>query len=186
MTNMKNILIFTFAVLMGFTVNAQKYMTKNGYIEFYGKTPLEEIKATNSQVASILDPTTGEMVFQALMKSFHFERALMEEHFNENYVESEKYPKAEFKGKIVDLTAVDFKKKGSYNVQVAGDLKIHNVTKNITEPGTLEITDSGIIAQSKFKIKQEDFNIQIPSVVKDKIAPEMDVTVEMKYEPMNK
>jgi polyisoprenoid-binding protein YceI len=183
---MKKLPILIFAVLSVLSVNAQKYITKNGYIEFYGKTPLEEIKATNSQVASILDPATGDMVFQVLLKSFHFERALMEEHFNENYVESEKYPKAELKGKIADLSAVDFKKKGIYNIKVTGDLKIHNVTKNVTEAGTLEITDTGIVAKSKFKIRQEDFNIQIPSVVKDKIAPEMDVTVEMKYEPMSK
>ena len=166
------------------TLNAQKYITKNGYLEFYGKTPMEEIKAGNNQVVSIIDVSTGEIVFLVLMKSFHFERALMEEHFNENYVESEKYPKSQFKGKITNLSAVDFNKPGVYNVQVEGTLNLHNVTQNISQPGTIEVTKDGLLAKSNFKIKPEDYNMQIPSIVRDKIAKEMDVTVNMKYEPM--
>ncbi|HLP72287.1 MAG TPA: hypothetical protein VK155_05235, partial [Bacteroidales bacterium] len=85
---MKYISTFTFCLLLALSVNAQKFMTKNGFISFYSHTPLEEIKAENNQVAGVMDAATGEMVFQVLIKSFHFERALMEEHFNENYMES--------------------------------------------------------------------------------------------------
>ena len=180
---MKKILLLGLLILSVFTLKAQKFITKNGYIEFYGETPFETIKAGNNQVASILDTQSGEIVFQALIKSFHFERALMEEHFNENYVESDKYPKSVFKGKITDISKVDFKKNGIYNVQVSGDLTIHNITKSVSEPGTIEISDAGINAKSKFKIKPEDYNIEIPSVVRDKIAKEMEVTVDMKYTP---
>ncbi len=178
-------IIFPFLLLFfAYSLNAQKYITRNGYIEFYGKTPLEQIKAGNNQVVSIIDISTGEIVFLVLMKSFRFERALMEEHFNENYVESEKYPKAQFKGKITDLSAIDFSKPGVYNVQVEGTLSLHNVTNNISQPGTIEVTKDGFLAKSGFKIKPEDYDMQIPSVVRDKIAKEMDVTVKMKYDPM--
>ena len=129
---MKKIVLLSLLALSAFSLKAQKYITRNGFIRFFGETQFETIKADNNQVASILDTQTGEIVFQALMKSFQFEKALMEEHFNENYVESDKYPKAVFKGKIADLSAVDFTKNGVYNVQVQGELSLHNVTKNIT------------------------------------------------------
>ena len=181
---MKKSLILCLLICSGVSLKAQKFITKNGFIEFYGQTPLETIKADNNQVASILDAGTGEIVFQALMKSFHFERALMEEHFNENYVESDKYPKSVFKGKITDLSKVDFKKDGTYPVQVEGDLTIHNITNKVTQPGTLEIKGNSIEAKSNFKVKPEDYKIEIPGVVREKIAKDMDVTVDMKYEPM--
>lgn len=183
---MKKIVLLSLLVLAAYTLKAQKYITRNGFIQFFGETQFETIKADNNQVASILDTQTGEMVFQALMKSFHFEKALMEEHFNENFVESDKYPKAVFKGKITDPSSVDFTKNGVYNVQVEGELNLHNVTKKISEPGTIEVSDKGIEAKSKFKVIPEDYSIEIPSVVRDKVAKEMDVTVDMKYTPMGK
>jgi hypothetical protein len=164
--------------------NAQKYMTKNGFIGFYGHTPMEDIKADNNQVASILDISTGEIVFQVLIKSFHFERALMEEHFNENYMESDKIPKADFKGKIINITSVDFKKNGVYDVNVEGDLKIHDVTNKISVKGTVEVIAGGINANSKFNIVPEDYKINIPGVVREKIAKSLEVTVTMKYSPL--
>jgi len=97
---MKRLFLLAFFLNIVFAVNGQKYMTKNGFIGFYSHTPMEDIKADNNQVVGVLDISTGEMVFQALIKSFHFDRALMEEHFNENYMESEKFPKSLFKGKI--------------------------------------------------------------------------------------
>jgi hypothetical protein len=165
-------------------VNAQKFMTKNGYIGIYSHTPLEEIKADNNQVVGVIDTSTGEMVFQALIKSFHFERALMEEHFNENYMESDKFPKSTFKGKITNLSSVDFSKPGTYNVKVEGDLTIRDKTNKISTDGTVEVVSGGINASSKFKIVPEDFNINIPGVVRDKIDKNMEVTVTMKYAPL--
>ena len=172
------LLLLTNVVL---TVNAQKYMTKNGYIGFYSHTPMEDIKADNNQVASVLDISTGEMVFQVLIKSFHFDRALMEEHFNENYMESEKFPKSTFKGKITDLSSVSFTKNGTYNVTVEGELTIRDVTNKVTAKGTLEVTSGGINASSKFNIDPEEYKINIPGVVREKIAKSMEVTVRMNY-----
>jgi hypothetical protein len=181
---MKRLLLFVFFLNIVLAVNAQKFMTKNGFISFYSHTPMEDIKGDNNQVVGILDISTGEMVFQALIKSFHFDRALMEEHFNENYMESDKIPKSIFKGKITDLKSVDFTKNGTYNVTVEGDLTIHDVTNKISTKGTIEVVTGGINASSKFNIVPEDYKIIIPGVVKDKFDKSLQVTVTMKYTPM--
>ena len=178
------VLIFVLLVTI-VTANAQKYMTKNGFISFYSHTPLEEIKAENNQVVSALDISTGDIVFQALIKSFHFERALMEEHFNENYMESDKIPKSSFKGKITNLSAVDFKKNGTYDVTVDGDLTIHDVTNKVSVKGTIEVVSGGINANSKFSVVPEDYKITIPGVVRNKIDKTLEITVAMKYTPLS-
>ncbi len=181
---MKRLIVLSFLLSLVLALNAQKYMTKNGFIGFYSHTPMEDIKAENNQVVGALDITTGEMVFQALIKSFHFDRALMEEHFNENYMESDKIPKSVFKGKITNLAAVDFTKNGKYEVTVEGDLTIHDVTNKISTKGTIEVVSGGINANSKFNIVPEDYKIAIPGVVREKINKNMEVTIAMKYSPM--
>jgi hypothetical protein len=181
---MKRLIFLLILSCLVFTANAQKFMTKTGFISFYGHTPMEDIKADNNQVNSILDISNGDLVFQALIKSFHFDRALMEEHFNENYMESDKIPKSSFKGKITNLSAVDFKKNGTYEVTVEGDLTIHDVTNKLITKGTIEVGPGGINATSKFKIVPEDYKISIPGIVREKIAKDLDVTVAMKYTPL--
>lgn len=181
---MKTQILLAVFILSAFTMNAQKFMTKNGYVGFFSHTPMEDVKGDNNQVASILDASTGEIVFQALMKSFKFEKALMEEHFNENYVESEKFPKATFKGKITNLSEVDFSKTGVYKVTVEGELFIHGVIQNISTPGEIEITKDGVKARSKFVVKPEDYKIEIPAVVRENIAKEITVTVDVNMPPM--
>ena len=178
-------LIFSVIILSLVTsVNAQKLMTKNGFISFYGHTPVEDIKADNNQVASVLDTSTGDLVFQVLIKSFHFDRALMEEHFNENYMESDKFPKATFKGKITNLQAVNFAKNGTYDVNVEGDLTIRDATNKINAKGTIEVNAGGINANSKFLISPEDYKINIPGVVREKVAKDLETTVTIKYSPL--
>jgi YceI-like domain len=183
---MKRLIFMIFLLNIILAANAQKYMTKNGYIGFFSHTPMEDIKGDNNQVASILDVSTGEIVFQALIKSFHFDRALMEEHFNENYMESDKFPKSSFKGKITNLSSIDFSKNGTYSVTVEGDLTIHDVTNKISTGGTIEVVTGGINANSKFKIIPEDYKIIIPGVVRDKIDKTLEITVSMKYAPLVK
>lgn len=181
---MKRIILMAFLLGIVCAANAQKYLTKNGYIGFYSHTPMEDIKADNNQVVGALDISSGEMVFQALIKSFHFDRALMEEHFNENYLESDKFPKSVFKGKITNLASVDFSKNGTYDVTVDGDLTIHDVTDKISTKGTIEVIDGGIKASSKFNIVPEDYKINIPGVAREKIDKDIAVTVTMKYTPL--
>jgi len=181
LVKMKKIITLLVAIVTLTGTYAQKYVTKNGYIGFYSHTPVEDIKADNNQVAGVLDISTGDLVFQVLIKSFKFEKALMEEHFNENYLESDKFPRSTFTGKITNIASVDFSKPGSYDANVEGDLTIHGVTKKITAKGTLEVTSGSINANSKFTIAPEDYNIKIPNVVRNNIAKTLEVTVNMKY-----
>jgi hypothetical protein len=181
---MKRLILSVIILCMVTSANSQKLMTKNGFISFFGHTPMEDIKADNNQVAGVLDISNGDMVFQVLIKSFHFDRALMEEHFNENYMESDKFPKAIFKGKITNLSSVNFTKNGTYNVTVEGDLTIRDATNKISTKGTVEVLAGGINANSKFLISPEDYKINIPGVVREKIAKTLEVTVTMKYSPL--
>lgn len=181
---MRRIIFSCLLIILFTSVNAQKYMTKNGYIGFYSHTPVEEIKADNNQVAGVLDASTGEIVFQALIKSFHFEKALMEEHFNENYMESDKFPKSTFNGKITNLSEVNFSKPGTYAVTVDGDLMMHGVTNKVSVKGTIEVIPGGINANSKFSLIPEDYKIVIPGVVRNNIAKTLELTVTMKYLPL--
>jgi hypothetical protein len=180
---MKYLFVLIVFLELSFTANAQKYITKNGYIGFFSHTPIEDIKADNNQVAGVLDTSTGDMVFQLLIRSFHFLKTVMEEHFNENYLESDKYPKATFKGKITNPASINFSQPGVYDATVEGDLTIHNVTKKVTAKGKIEVIEGGINASSKFEIAPEDYNITIPGVVRNNIAKIVEVTVEMKYTP---
>ncbi|MEO0471941.1 MAG: YceI family protein, partial [Bacteroidota bacterium] len=148
---MKKSIILTLSFLcIAFALQAQKYMTRTGHIKFESETPLEKIEADNNQVSSILNTENGEMVFAVLMKSFQFEKALMQEHFNEKYVESEKFPKSTFKGKIKDIAGVDFTKDGVYEVQVEGELSLHGITKSVNTPGSIEVKDGKISALASF------------------------------------
>lgn len=159
---------------------AQKYMTRTGKITFNAsaKNSPEKIEAINNEVANLVDTKTGDIVFQVLIKSFKFERALMQEHFNENYMESDKYPKAEFKGAISNLSEVNFSKDGIYPAKVTGKLTIHGVTNDISVPGTIGVKGSSVSTKANFTIKLADYKIDIPSVVADKIGKEATISLE--------
>ncbi len=156
--------------------SGQKYLTRTGKITFFSGTPLENIEARNDEVAAIIS-TAGDVVFQVPIKSFKFDRELMQEHFNEEYMESDKYPKSDFKGKIADLNGVNFSKDGTYNVTVSGKLTMHGVTRDVSVPGTIIVSGGEVTANSKFKVHPEDYNIKIPSIVAGKIAKEIEITV---------
>lgn len=175
---MKKIIIATILFCSaGMHATAQKYMTRTGKVTFFSSTPLENIEAFNNDVSSVMDGSTGDVMFIVPIKSFHFEKALMQEHFNENYMESDKFPKAEFKGKIANPGEVNFKKDGTYNVKVAGKLTIHGVSKEVSIPGTVTVKGSSITSGTKFGVKPADYGIKIPALVKGKIAEQIEVTV---------
>jgi len=142
--------------------------------------------AENNEVTSFLDTEKGEFAFVVLIKSFKFQKALMEEHFNENYMESNTYPKASFKGMIEDKDKIDFNKNGNYNVTVKGDLTIHGVKQSVEVPGSITVDDGGITASSKFKVKVRDYNIKIPMPVINNIAEEIEISVNCRYDPYKK
>src|SRR5881398_184625 len=104
----KIIFFFLLSAIISINANAQKFYTKNGLISFYSKAPVEDIKADNNQVLSVINTQTGEIQFSLLNTGFHFKKALMEEHFNEDYMESDKYSKSTFKGKITNLSNINF------------------------------------------------------------------------------
>lgn len=181
----KNFVIALALVLSASLSFAQgKYYTKTGKITFYSKAPLENDEAVNKTVTAVLDSKSGAIQFAVQMKGFEFEKQLMQQHFNENYVESDKYPKSEFKGTITNNSAIDYTKEGTYTVQVKGQLTIHGVTKNITSAGTLKIIGGNIDASSTFNVLLSDYNIKIPAIVKDKVSNTIKIAVDSHLEPL--
>lgn len=178
---MKKLFFLAFLTASCLSVNAQtKFMTRTGTVNFVAEGPVkDDVKATNNQAACVLDGTTGEVMFQIAIKSFVFKKALMQEHFNENYMESHKFPKAVLKGKVMDFAKVDLSKDGKYNVDVAGEMEIHGVKKQVREKGMLEVKGGKVILHSDFKVTLADYNIAIPKIVEEKIAKVADISLHM-------
>jgi polyisoprenoid-binding protein YceI len=184
--HMKKLLLITLCVAaVSSAAYAQKFITKTGHIKFYSESPMEKIEAHNHQVNAALNLATGDFVFKVLMKSFDFEKALMQEHFNENYVESDKYPNATFAGKVVNINEVNINKDGTYNATVQGALTIHGVTKQVQTKGSLEVREGKILGKAKFNILLSDYNIKIPGAVTNNISKEIEITVEVNLEKIN-
>src|ERR1700735_1066473 len=169
--------LFCLAVARPVIGYSQLYTTRTGFVGFYSKTAMEDIQGENNQVYAIIDAGKKNLAFAALLKGFTFVKELMQEHFNENYVESDKYPKASFTGAYTGDVALD--KDGVYKIVVTGNLTLHNVTRPIETPATLEVKGGHLLGHAEFKVKPEDFNISIPSVVRDKIDKEMTVKVNI-------
>ncbi len=183
---MKNTLV-TLLVLVSLMARSQDmYMTRNGKISFFSRTPMENIDATNNEVLSVVDLQKGDMAFAVLINGFRFEKALMEEHFNENYMESTKYPKATFNGKFSPTADIQSKKEGTFAIQVEGDLTIHGVTHKTRVSGELTFQAGKLSSHSSFTLTIKDFNIAIPGVVAEKIAETIAVTVDCQYQPKDK
>ena len=169
------------------SIQAQdKFFTKSGKISFYSKASLENIEAQNKSVTCVLDSKTGAIQFAVMMKGFEFEKALMQEHFNENYIESHKFPKAEFKGAIVNNAEVNYSKDGKYPAIVKGKLTIHGVTRDVESKGSLSIKNGKIAADAVFNVALADYDVSIPAVVKDNIAKTVSITVECLLDPLAK
>ena len=161
----------------------EKYMTNDGLIRFYSHTVIEDITALNNKVAALIDSEKGAIAIIVPMNEFQFEKKLMQEHFNENYVESHKYPKATFSGKIENNSRVNYQQPGTYPVQVSGEMTIHGVTRAVSTEGSIEIKPKGIIANTKFMLNPEDYGIRIPRVVRKNIAEKMEITAQLVLNP---
>ena len=172
-------LLYTLLVLALVTQSyAQKMITKTGQINFEASVPaFEPVKAEHATVTALLDTSTGEIAVLALMKGFRFKNALMEEHFNENYMESDTYPKAVFKGVIEGFSKDDMATSNSYEVK--GSLSLHGETKDIVV--TLNTKNSGeaYVLTTNFSVAPGDFNIEIPSVVSDKISDKIQISAHL-------
>ena len=174
-------------LLFGLIVNAvggyaqRVYSTQKGTISFFSKTPVEDISAVNEKVSAAINIATGEVAVLAEMKHFEFPNKLMQEHFNENYMESDKYPRAYFKGKIAET--LDFSKPGKQAVTADGKLQMHGVEKDCRLTGTIESKDGQMLLDTAFEVLLEDYKIKIPKAVFLKIAEKIAVKGQLALEP---
>lgn len=159
-----------------------RYMDRAGEVSFFSKAPLENIEAHTDQALCILDASSGEVAASMLMKTFRFEKALMQEHFNEKYVESDKYPKATFTGKITNLSEINFNENGTYNARVQGEITIHGVTRSLEALVEFVVSDNAIAATGTFPLRVKDFKITIPTLVVRNIAEVIDITLSFNLE----
>lgn len=185
MTNsISKALLIVVACAMGMTqyITAQsKYVDQNGKIQFEASEKLfEEVKAVNESVTGILNIETGQIAALALVKGFHFKNSLMEEHFNENYIESEKHPKATFKG---TLSNFDYSKltEDWLEVEVDGKLQLHGKEKQIRTTSMFHKVDGSVVMKGSFIVTPSDFDIDIPKIVRNKIAKEVTVSLNFKF-----
>lgn len=170
-----------FALLCTTALSAQKLATRDGYIKFYSHAAVEDIEAENNQVSSVLDMSTGNFAFLVPIKGFVFEKALMQEHFNENYMESGQFPKATFKGSIENYESIDLNKDGTYNVTFKGTMNIHGTDKEIAEEASFVVKEGTYKLNATFNLSPEDYGVKIPASKKDNISSTLELTVKMDY-----
>ncbi len=181
---MKYIFLSFFILLVSLCKSQSVFITEKGEVTFYSYAPVEDIKATSNQVNSIINTLTGELAFMIPMRSFHFAKSLMEEHFNEKYIESEKYPQATFKGNIVEKA--DFSKNGILQVTAKGKINIHGKEKEIIEKGEIEISGDKLILKLDFNVALADHDIKIPQLLFNNIADTINVKMNATYVPFKK
>jgi len=182
----KQILLLVALVSIGASISAQNYFTRDGKVKFdatNANSP-ENIDALSTTGSCVLDAASGKMQWAVLIKGFQFEKALMQEHFNENYMESSKFPKATFSGQITNLSEVNLTKDGTYNAIVTGKMTVHGVTKDITTNGALTVAGGKINLNAGFTVTLADYGIAIPSMVSDKVAKEAKVLIDASLSPM--
>lgn len=159
----------------------QRYFAEKSAISFFSDGVIEDIAAQNSKVTSIFDSSKGDIAFLMNIKDFEFDKKLMQVHFNEKYMESEKFPKSSFQGKIVGFNP---NSPGPQHVKAAGKLSIHGVTRDVELPGTIEVKGSQLIVRSKFIVRLEDYNVKVPQIVWQNIAQQVEVSINFTYRPI--
>jgi polyisoprenoid-binding protein YceI len=175
---MKKIIVAIVCFVFSNIAVSQKMMTRSGELKFDATVPgaLDPVVATNNTVSSIFDKTTGDLVVQAMVKSFKFKSPLMEEHFNENYMESDKLPKASFKGKVIGYSAKD----GAYEVE--GDLTLHGVTNKVKTKMNFDTAGSKLNITGTFVVKLKDYKLEVPAMAKKTLAETAKISVKLDLE----
>jgi len=175
---MKKVMIVVLALLIGGVTFSQKMITRSGEIKFDATVPgaMDPVIANNNTVSSLFDKSTGDLVVQAMVKSFKFKSPLMEEHFNENYMESDKFPKTSFKGKVINYDS----KSGNYEVE--GELTMHGVTNKVKSK--MEITNEGgkVVISGAFIVKLNDYKLEVPALAKKTLAETAKISVKLALE----
>jgi YceI-like domain len=183
---MKKVIFIAILSLTSIFTQAQKYFTKDGSIKFFSDAKMEKIQATNNKATCVLDAATGDIQWSVLIKGFVFENAFMGEHFNETYMESDKFDKSTFKGKIDNMSAINLKADGTYKAKVSGEMTMHGVTKKITVDATFVVKGGAISSESKFWVKPADYGIVIPGDKADTIASNIEITVKANLQELKK
>ncbi|HEY9049527.1 MAG TPA: YceI family protein [Ohtaekwangia sp.] len=174
--------VFILLALLSQTgVAQQRFFIEKGNVAFFSDGVIEDIAADNNKVTSIFDASKGDVAYLLNIKDFTFEKRLMQVHFNEKYMETEKFPKSSFQGKILGF---DPAQQGVQQVKAIGKLTIHGVTRDVTFPGTAELKDNILALKSKFTVKLLDYNIKVPQIVWQNIAQQVEVTVDFYYRPL--
>ncbi|MDF2193624.1 YceI family protein [Paraflavitalea sp. CAU 1676] len=183
--NLRVIGIAKVLLLLSVLATAQdRYFTKSGKISFVSKGNIETIAAKHKGVTCVLDAKSGALQFAVLMKGFEFAKALMQEHFNENYVESDKYPKGDFKGQVSNNGDVKYGQDGVYAARVKGTLTIHGISKEIEVPGNITIGSGKPQLNASFNILLSDYQIKIPAIVKENISNTVTITIDCPLDPL--
>lgn len=181
---MKFILTLAFIGVCLFS-NAQIVSTDTASIEFYSYAVLEDIKAENNQTKSLLDVSSGEIVFSLFIEDFNFKKKLMQKHFQNKYMEIESFPRSTFKGKIQNWDSEQSQKNGTKEYTVKGELTIHGVTQQVEEPITILVKNEQFQAQSTFEVSLSDFDISIPKLMFQNIAEDIEITLTANYNDEN-
>lgn len=179
-------IVFSVTAIFSAPAHAQKLFTRNATVTFdatAANSP-ETIKAINKSGTCVLDKSTGAVEMAVLIKGFVFERALMQEHFNENYMESDKFSKANFVGKLDNPASVDTGKDGTYKINTTGTLTIHGVSKTVTVPVTFAVKSGNVSATVNFSVLCADYGIAIPSMVADKVGKSVSISITAGLELM--
>ena len=180
----RNVLLIVTFFVSTIAAGQGRYFTKTGSISFFSRTPLEDIDAHNRSVTCVLDTKTGNVQFSVLMKGFEFKKALMQEHFNEDYVESDKFPRGEFKGQIVNNSSIDYTRETTQQAKVKGQMTIHGQTKDVETDGTITIKDGRISIAAEFPLTVADYKISVAAFAKEKEAKTVNVKVACLLEPL--
>lgn len=185
---MKKLLVFLLILSTGSVTAQERHFTKSGKISFDATTSTspEKIAATTNTAICVLEKGSGKIQFSVALKSFEFANALMQEHFNENYVESHKFPKAEFRGQILQPEKINYQQNVINKVTVKGTMLLHGAQKEIESNGTITIQNGKIILSSTFVLLLKDFGIKIPGLVSDKVGEQVKISLEATLDPLNK
>lgn len=182
----KSITLVLLLLLISTSLSGQRYFTREGNIKFFSEAPMENIEAVNNKVLCVIDLDKGQVAVNLLIKSFEFEKKLMQEHFNENYLESDKYPKATYTGRFEVPEGLSAMSEGDYLLPVVGEISIHGIKQKLDAPVNIKVENGQLISEFEFVVKLADHDIEIPSLVADKISKEILVTAMFNLEPYKK
>jgi polyisoprenoid-binding protein YceI len=183
---MKSLSIIALLFFANQVFSQSKLYTKTASITFHSSAAMEKIEATNNKALSVWIPADGKIEFSVLLKGFEFDKALMQEHFNDDYMESDKFPKATFKGMVENSKTIVLTGDQSYNVKVNGSLTMHGITKPVSTTATIKVKNGVVSAMANFTLLLADYNIKIPSIVADNVSKQILVNINVPaYQPMN-